>query len=99
MLRQLGSDGPHYSNVWCEVHEWRLDRWRQYFDECGFALEDIRGIRYHHLLKVTPRLEWNAAPFRRATKLLHQMIARRTVSASFASEFLLIARKNRPSPQ
>jgi ubiquinone/menaquinone biosynthesis C-methylase UbiE len=85
--------GQHYANVWEEMREWRLDRWRRYFDESGFAIDDIRGIRYHHILEATPRLKWNVALYHLAAKRLHKMIDRRTLPVSFASEFLLVARK------
>jgi SAM-dependent methyltransferase len=89
--------GQHYKNVWHEKREWRLDRWRQYFDESGFAIEDMRGIRYHHVLEATPRLKWNVALYHRATKSIHKMIARRTFPVSYSSEFLLVARKKPPA--
>jgi SAM-dependent methyltransferase len=85
--------GQHYANVWEEMREWRLDRWRRHFDEAGFAIEDVRGIRYHHVLEATPRLKWNVALYHRAAKRLHKLIDRRTLPVSFSSEFLLVARK------
>jgi SAM-dependent methyltransferase len=85
--------GQHYANVWEEMREWRVDRWRRYFGESGFAIDDIRGIRYHHVLEATPRLKWNVALYHRAAKRLHGMIDRRTLPVSFSSEFLLVARK------
>jgi len=85
--------GQHYRNIWHEMDEWRVKRWRQQFDQAGLSVEDVQGYRYHHLLELTPRQAWNAVIYARAARWVHAAIARRLFDPACASEIIVIAKR------
>ncbi len=88
--------GQHYRNVWHEMREWRIERWRQQFEQTGFLVEDVLGYRYHHLLEITPRPAWNAALYALAVHRIHAVLDRRMFDPSCASEIIIVAKKGAP---
>lgn len=88
--------GQHYRNVWHEMREWRIERWRQQLEQAGFLVEDVLGYRYHHLLEITPCPAWNAALYARAVHRIHAALDRRMFDPSCASEIIIVAKKGAP---
>jgi SAM-dependent methyltransferase len=86
--------GQHYRSAWHEMEEWRIDRWRQQFDQAGLTVEDVQGYRFHQLLELTPSASWNARIFARAAKWIHRAIGLRMFDPACATEIVIVARRN-----
>jgi hypothetical protein len=84
--------GQHYHDVWHEMREWRLDRWREYFAAAGFTVERIAGYRYHHLFEATPSPLLNSLLYFHSAGRIHRWIARGSDHAR-ASEIIILARR------
>ncbi|MEY4964919.1 MAG: hypothetical protein RL274_502 [Pseudomonadota bacterium] len=83
--------GQHYRDVWHEMAEWKLDRWRTSFTSADFDVLEIIPFRFHQILEATWSDKINAALYHLAAPLIERLQFR--VPPRFASEFILTARK------
>ena len=83
--------GQHYRDVWHEMSEWKLNRWRETFHSAGFDVVEIIPYRFHHLLEVTWSDRINSALYHWAAPLIERLD--RVIPPGFSSEFILVARK------
>lgn len=83
--------GQHYRNVWHEMSEWKIGRWRETFTSAGFDVVEVIPYRFHHLFEATWSDKVNSAMYHRAAPVIERLGP--TIPASFASEFILVARK------
>lgn len=84
--------GQHYRDAWHEMAEWKLDRWRTSFTSADLDVLEIVPFRFHHILEATWSDRINAALYHLAAGPIEFLQSR--VPPRFASEFILIARKN-----
>ncbi|MBU0674959.1 MAG: class I SAM-dependent methyltransferase [Proteobacteria bacterium] len=85
--------GQHYQNVWHEMREWRIPRWKDQFEQSGFNIEEIVGYRYHHVLEFTPSFAWDTALYSYAARWIHLMIKHQLFNPAFASEIIIVGKK------
>jgi hypothetical protein len=88
--------GQHYRNVWHEMSEWKLTRWRDTFTAAGFADLELLPYRFHHALEVTGSNALSAATYYYAAPLIQRWQG--AIPTGLSSEFILVGRKPKLRP-
>ena len=83
--------GQHYRDVWHEMSEWKLNRWREAFESGGFDVVEVFPYRFHHILEITWSSKLNSALYHWAAPLIERLA--HVFPPGFGSEFILVARK------